>query len=340
MGDRVTGLGQTIDAYELMNGIVSITDAYKYMKDKEDGAQHLTCQMADLSIDNGSLLYKGDSISLLSDDGYEKLCKLLNIPTPYLLRLPHKMRKLNIEYWFDAMGDKEVSMTYKDGELLEIFDGWDIKITDIMGIFMDCMPQGSIFKVSNQANSTIFDMYDENIWFETEYDMYFGGIRLVHRKGLKAPDIVPIFLNANSCGIIECSTYLEKLSIKNLSYKDIMQVIRERVSNCLDALPHLFHMFESIAEQRILNPHRRIALYCREHNVPERVRSYALASYDESGLTDADFEVLIDLFSSLGYANEVKQASERKLQQLAGYIIIKAHGENRCDKCDSQINND
>lgn len=340
MSDRVTGFGQTIDEYEMMNGVVPLSDAYEAIIEKEKGAHSLSCRMSELSIEDGALAHNGEPISLLSNDGYGKLCNLLNIPTAYLLRLPKQMKKMNIEYWFDAFGDKEVSLKYKEGELLEIADGTDIKVQDVLGILVALMPDALIFRTSNQVNSTIFDIYDENISFDTEYDTYFGGIRLVHKKGLNAPDISPIFLNVNSCGIIECSAYLEKMVIKNLSYKDILQVIRERFSNCIDALPLLFHVFESMASQPVPNPHRRIALYCREHNIPERVRSYALSSFDESGREEADYEVLIDLFSSLGYANEIKQSSERRLQQLAGYIIVKARGEHRCDKCDSQINND
>ena len=341
MSDRVTGFGQTIDDYELMNGRMTLADACKAISEKEAGANYLTCPMGELSIDNGSLLHNNDIISsFLSNDEYEKLCGLLNIPTAYLLRLSPKMRKLNIEYWFDQYDEKEVSLSYKDGQLLDIVDGLDIKLQDVLGILLESMPDAVIFRVSSQLNSTMFDIYDESMSFDTEYDTYFGGIRLVHRKGFNAPDISPIFLNVNSCGIIECSEYIEKMQIKNLTYKDILQVIREHVGICADALPSLFHAFESIAAQKISNPHRRIALYCREHNVPERVRSYALSSFDETGLQDADFEILVDLFSSLGYANEIKLASERKLQKLAGYIIVKARGEHRCDKCDSQINND
>ena len=340
MSDRVTGFGQTIDEYEMVNGIVELRDAYIRLVDIEEGAVTVQCRMRELSIDDGALQYNGEHIVFLDDEGYGKICKLLRIPTPYILRLNKPLKKVNIEYWFDFFKDKEVSVTYKNGELIEITDGIEIKLLDLLDMLNALLPEGRIFRTYAQTNAVVFDVYSEDYSFDTENDTFFGGIRLVYKKGLKAPDISPIFINVNSCGIIECSAYLEKLIIKNLSYKDILRVIQERFENCIDALGSLFHVFQDMAGDIVPNPHRRIALYCREHGMPDRVRSYALSSFDESGLQSATYEQLIGLFSVLGYTDEVKQASERRLQQLAGYIISKAKSEHRCGKCDAQLNND
>lgn len=338
MSDRVTGLGQTIDDYEMMNGEVYLGDIIAQIKLVYEGTKTDTVELYQLEIDDDILTHPSlGQMVHLEDDDYEKLCKVVNIPSKYILKLNKRMRKMNLEYWFEEMEDSEVTITYRSDQIIEIKDHDEIKPLDVLEIVRGAMPNAKIFKVTNQTNSQIYDIYDEDARYFTENDSYYGGLRIVLKKGLNAPDISPIFLNMGSCGIIECSTYLEKIIIKSLTYKDILRVIQERVVNCIEAAPMLFNAFEKMCVEKVEQPHRRIALYCREHAVPDRIKAYALQRFDEACLQTTTYEDIICLFSVIGYVEEVKQASERKMQQLAGYIIVKAKGEKRCSHCDATL---
>lgn len=340
MADRVTGLGQTLDEYQMMNGETTLGDVYAQIKKSMEGAKSDKTKLNKVEVDASGLWIANTKVSNLDDKGFEIIAKFFGIPVPYMMKLNRETRKANIDFWLDYHLDKEVEIVYRDNELIDMREGTKIEMVDVLEIVNVVFPEANIFKVTQQTNSTILDVYRDDLQFHTEYDTYLGGIRLIVKSGLAAPDISPIFLNVNSCAIIECNTYLEPLSIKNLSYVDILRVIRERVENCAESLEPLFSTYMSIAAQEVADPHRRIALYCREHSVPERVKAYALKEFDESGLQKATFEDIICLFSVLGYVDEVKQASEKKMQQLAGYIIVKAKGEKRCSHCDSMLISD
>lgn len=340
MADRITGLGQTLDEFQMMNGETTLGDVYAQVKKSLEGAKVERTRLNRVEVDTSGLWVGNTKVANLDDKGFEIIAKFFGIPVPYMMKLNRETRKANVDFWIDYYSDKEVEIVYRDNELMDMREGIKIEMVDVLEIVNVVFPDACIFKVTQQTNSTILDVYRDDLQFHTEYDTYLGGIRLVVKNGLAAPDISPMFLNVNSCAIIECSTYLEPLCIKNLSYVDILRVIRERVENCADALPSLFATYTGIASEKVTEPHRRIALYCREHNVPERVKAYALKEFDESGLQTATFEDIICLFSVLGYVDEVKQASEKKMQQLAGYIIVKAKGEKRCSHCDSMLISD
>ena len=338
MADKNTGLGQTLADYEMMNGEVYLSDIIAQIRRIYEGTKTDTVELFQLEIDDGTLTHPdlGQMVHL-EDDDYEKLCKIVNIPSKYILKLNRGMRKANLEYWFEEMGESEVSITYRADQIVEIKEHDEIKPLDVLGIVRDAIPNAKLFKVTNQTNSQIYDIYDEEAEYLIGDSCYYGGLRLVLKRGLNAPDICPIFINTGSCGIIECSTYLEKMMIKSLAYKDILRVIQERVMNCIEAEPLLFGTFEKMCGEEVDQPHRRIALYCREHAIPERIKAYALQHFDEACLQTATYEDIISLFSVIGYVEEVKQASERKMQQLAGYIIVKAKGEKRCSHCDATL---
>ena len=341
MSDRVTGLGQTIADYEMMNGEVYLGDIIAQIKRVYEGTNTNTVELYDLEIEDGVLTHSdlGQMVKL-EDDDYEKLCKVVGIPSKYIMKLNRNMRKMNLEYWFEEMGENEVTITYRPDQIVEIKDRDEIKPLDVLEIVRGVIPKAKIFKVTNQTNSQIYDIYDEALEYRTAKDIYCSGLRIVLRSGLNAPDISPIFINKGSCGIIECSTYLEKMIIKSLTYKDILRVIQERVENCVEASPMLFDALYRMCVDEVDQPHRRIALYCREHAVPERIKAYALQRFDEANLPVTTYEDIICLFSVIGYVEEVKQASERKMQQLAGYIIVKAKGEKRCSHCDATLIDD
>lgn len=341
MSDRLTGLGQTIDSYESVNGSLTLRDAYKKVCDAFDGCFSTVCQMGDLEIgDDCSLICNGESVALLDNAGYSLICKALKMPTPYILRLPKSLKKTNIEYWLSLNEEKDVSIKSKGGDLIEFRCDVEIELMDILEIAYAEMPNAKVFRTLAQTNAVVFDVYDEGVSFDTDFDTYFGGLRLVCKKGLNAPEISPILINANSCGIIDFADAVEKLNIKNLSYSDILVLIDGAVKSCVNALPGLFSRFASLRNEVIENPHRRIALYCRENNLPDRVRSFAIQSYDENEFVGGSYELVIGMFSVLGYEDTIKENSSRKAQRLAGKIAFGEQSGIRCASCDSIVNVD
>lgn len=337
MSDRITGLGQTVEEYRVMNGDVTLGDVYAQVRASVEGSTSIRARLSELDVDGGALWHGTTRVAELDDKAYEILAKFFGIPVPYMMKLNNATRKANLDYWLEYYSDKEVEVVKRGVELVDFREGEKIQMVDVLEIANAVFPGAMVFKVAHQTNSTMIDVYREDLAYEALGDVYFGGLRLVVKSGLAAPEVSPIFLNSSSCGVIECSTYLEPLSIKGLAYKDIMRAVRGAMENCAEALDHLFGVYASICGEDVPEPHRRIALYCREHSVPERVKAYALKEYDESGLQKATFGDIICLFSVMGYIDEIKQASERKMQRLAGYIIVKAKGEKRCSHCDSML---
>lgn len=337
MADRITGLGQTIDQYQVANGYTTLNDLYARVSEKFDGAKKYETNFGKLSIDNGQLMELNKPVCDLDDFAYENIGKLLGIPTAYLARLNNELKRLNIEFWFDQLAEKEVRIWVKNNELIEVAEGMKIEIQDVLKIANVVFPEAYVFSVNQQTNSTIIDVYSETYQFDTSFDTYFGGMRIIVKNGLVAPEITPIFLNVNSCGIVECNPFSEKLIIKNLTYKDILRAIQDRMENCVASLHPLFDTFEEIMGDQVPEPRRRISHYCREHAMPDRVNAYAAKVFDETGIDSATVEDLVCIFSTLGYVDEIKQSSAMKLHRLAGHIIVRSHGEKRCQACDAML---
>lgn len=337
MSCSVTGLGQTLDQYTIINGDVRLADLFHQLVEKEEGAKRVKAHLGEMAIENGGIVKSGDKLCELDNAGYEMIGKMLCIPTPYLLKLSAELKKANIEFWFSQYGEKEVEITIKDGLLIDLVENMRIEMTDVLRIANAVMPDAHVFNVVQQTNATQIDVYTDSEVFETERDTYLRGMRIIVKDRLAAPEISPIFINTSSCGIVEMSSYLEKLIIKNLTYHDILRTIMERMRNCSDAAAPLFAIFRDIAGDEVHDPRRRIQHYCKEHNVPERVAAYAAKAYDDSGFSGASIEDLVCLFSTLGFVDEVKQSSVRKLSQLAGHIIVCSRGEKRCAACDAML---
>lgn len=337
MADRVTGLGQTLKEHRLQNGEVTIADACKRASERLKGAERGKYELGELKIESSSLMVSdsGEVLAEMDEFSWGLFAKLLNIPLPYLLRLGSAMRALNVNYWLQSCHDKEVELVLRDGELLDIKEGMEIEQGDVLDILNRAVPGGIIIRASNPTNAVMWDVLDTRRRYEASFGSWVPGMRVVVKEGLNAPDVAPIFVNEESCGTIECADYFDKLNIKSLSYNDILHVIAERVTDCVNCSDSLFGAYRGIEREDVPNARRRVALYCREHNIPDRVRKYAVSAYDESGLARGEFGDIISVFSTLGFSEEVKPASERKLQKLAGHIVTKAHGEDRCEKCDA-----
>jgi hypothetical protein len=338
MADKVTGYGCTLDELEMSQGqLKSLTELRESMEAAVGGAKSIETLFDMLKIENSRLMVDGEQICKLDDEGWSKFAKVLKIPTAYLLRLDAELKSANVTYWFEQMPDKEVTLIYKDNMLLDVSAGKEVSKLDIVRSLDSTLDDWDVFQITNQTNSMTIDIVDSVNVYDTERDTYFGGLRVVLPHTFLAPDVSPIFLNVNSCAILECDDGIEKMNISGLMASEIVDEMAVRVQADVDSLPQRFRKFEDNAAGKVENPRHRISLYCREHHLPDRVRAYALSAFDDSGLSDVTFEDVIDLFSSLSYADGVKGASARKLQILAGYVMANAKAETRCHTCESLI---
>ena len=342
--DRLTGLGETLNESLKNNGSKTIGEAYLRIKMEYANAERLTANFNAFQVTGGYLRCANENIVKMDDLAYMKLCQLLDIPTAYLLKLPAQYRQMNVDYWFTfGMKDKELTVTYNsDMELLEIEEGQSIRLEDVFRELDGIYPDMYLWKTTEQTNATQFDFIDYSMDYEMGDNVYYGGVRYLHKKGLKAPEINPLLVDADSCGCIEFADYYPKLNIKGWSYSEIIKQIGIRFKDCVLDMDKLFARAEHVANDGIENAHRRTALYCKEHTIPERITNRVLEQLDDietsggwqGGATVYD---LAHLFSVSGYLDTVKQTSERKLQSLAGYVILMAENEHRCEKCDNRL---
>ena len=333
--DKTTNLGMTMKEYRIQNGEVSISEACKRASERMRGATRMNVELGSVSVSDNILSVNGEIVANMDDFAWTLFASLLNIPAPYLMRLGNKMRAANVEYWLDAYKDKQVSMVVKDMELVELVDGMEISQADILDILNKVVPDGIMLRAFSQTNSVVWDVVDIRKAHVGRYDTYFHGMRVVVKKGLNAPEVSPIFVSENSCGTIECADYFDRLNIKSMTYGDILRLVSERMIDCLMCADGLFEAFKKIESEEVPYPKRRVTLYCREHGISDRVKSYAVNRLEEACLRSANYGNIIGLFSTIGFFDEVKQSSERKLQKLAGHIITKAKTESRCSACDS-----
>lgn len=333
--DKTTSLGMTFKEYRIQNGEVSVDDACRRASERMRGAKRMNVELGSVRVSDNVLSVDGEVVANMDDFAWSLFAGLLNIPTPYLMRLGNAMRAANVEYWLDAYGDKQASIVCKDMELLELVDGVEISQSDILDILNNVLPDGVMLRAFSQTNSVVWDVVDVRKVHVGRYDTYFHGMRVVVKKGLNAPEVSPIFVSENSCGTIECADCFDKLNIKSMTYGDILRLVSERMVDCLMCADGLFEAFRKVESEDVPYPKRRVALYCREHGISGRVKSYAVSKLDEARLRSATYGNIIGLFSTIGFSPEVKQSSERKFQKLAGHIITKARTESRCSACDS-----
>ena len=337
MADKVTGLGMLVDDLEVQQGEMPLLiTLYNDVAKDRDGAQHEDVLMGDVEL-RTNFLYRGEeSLCAVDDMGYEKLAAVLSIPTPYLMRLNTQMRQENINYWLQDLADKSMRLFTKNGELIDIQVGTSIELLDVLGILQERCDGWKVFQVQNKTNAVMVDILDCETAYDTERDTYYGGLRVIVPKKLIAPSVSTIFLNVNSCAIVNCGME-DPIGIKGLEYQKILDLIASRVDVCVSGIANYFKHFMAVAGGEVKNPRHRVALLCREHGLPDRIRVDAMSAFDDSGLQKATYEDMIDLFSSLMYAPGVKGASAMKLQGLAGYIMMMGNHEHRCGSCDAVI---
>lgn len=339
MADVFTGLGMTLEERKKLDGALSLSELAQGARERESGSKITPCTFGRLSIgeDGHGLMLDGDRFAELDELAYELFCKVFSIPVPYMRKLDRETKNANLLFWFRHFDDKEAELVFRDGELVDVREGARIDVVDVLDILDEECIGGMVLGTMQQPNATVMDLYMPSRRYEHSGREYFGGVRVVVKRGLNAPELSPMFVDSDSCGVIECAEWVDRIPIKNLGYRDILHVIEEQAHGCVASLDGLFETYRSIADSAVPNPKRRIRLYCREHALPERVRDYALGAYERSGAQSACLGDIISLFSALGSIDEVKQQSERKLQQLAGHIVVSAKSEGRCGKCDSML---
>ena len=338
MADKVTGLGTLLDDLEIQQGEFStIEELCDDVNRERDGATVTECTMGELNIDNDSLATP-DGDCEVGDVGYSKICNVLQIPTPYLMRLSSKLRAANVNFWLKQAEDKTVTVYTKKNQLVDFVVGKTIELFDVVSILKAVCPEWKIFQISHKTNATVIDLFNEDVCFDTERDTYYGGLRVSVPKKLLSPVISTIFINVNSCGIISCGN-ADAPTIKGMIYEDVLKLIQSRIEVSRDSIAGYFNKLIKNGSTDIPNPRHRVSLLCREHGIPERVRVNVLTVFDEARESSekATCEDLVDLFSSMMYFNGIKIASAHKLQSLAGFVMVSGNGERRCASCDSVI---
>lgn len=337
MSDRVTGLGQTLDEFLEVHDVGTMADFYRLYQKEQEGLYSDTCVFEDLEVSHGSVEMCGSELCTLDDYGYELLSKGLNIPTAYMRRLDQRMRDMNVQFWLNADKESQATVKVRDGLLVDFSVGARLDIGDVFAILAGQCGNCLVWSITEQTNATLVDLVSEGERYELGNDVFNGGIRIVIPHSLRAPDIAPILFNVNSCAVIEMGCMVEPLNIKGMVYSQVLEAIEERVHEALMAVGVYFSRLEDAYDKPVPAPRRRISLYCREHNIPDRVKAYALAAFDDSGKQTATYLDLVDLFSAICHMDEVKDMSARRLQRLAGHIAITGIAEARCERCDAMM---
>lgn len=337
MADRVTGFGETIDEFEERNGdLVPLERLVEAERETYGGADKIEASMGDVRATGDGVVVEGELVAGWDDGAADVMSKLLGIPGAYMRRLDVGMQCVNANWWLERLGEKDVTLVVKDGALVDACAGQRIERLDVMEAIGRQCPGFDVLDVVHQANSTTIDIIDRSCAKPTERETWCMGVRVVHKSGLNAPDMSPMMMSLDSCSVVEFASP-DAINIKGLSYPDVLRVIEDRVGFCASTCVDHFKRYLSIAGCDVRNPRRRISLISREHGLPERVKAYALAAFDDSGLQGATYEDIVDLFASLPHKDEVKGASARRLQRIAGFVATKGASERRCTVCDSVL---
>lgn len=357
MADAYTDLGKTIEEYvnEAGKEIITVRQAYERAKKAYDAVERSEALGSEMRVKNEDMYLVGknamgeEKLDLVGHIAcYDKIGALLKIPVPYLVRLGPDMRADNINYWLKKEGDRKFALgTRRSGDETtpNLVEFGEAKRQNID--FVDCL-KALYEKVGGSAqiirtDSSLGHIQIDILIPDKRYDVgetYMAGIRFVHKRKFQAPEVSPIFLNEASCGIIECDDYLDPINIRDLSYDDILRVIGEKVENAVDSLEGLAYTMREVYGEEIPRMRKRIMHMYSEHGLPARVRATSLTCFDEYRLGTSAGEhgttgELIDLITSSCFIAEIKPNSVRKLQRLAGYVVVRSHKEHRCNNCDA-----
>lgn len=325
----------TLDEYRVQHGAVTLAEVCRRESERYRGATRISTDMGSVSVSEQALMVDGEECAALDDYSWQMVAKLLDIPIAYMMRMGARMRAGNANYWLSVLRDKDIEFVVKDGELIEMHEGMEIAAGDVLDILSAEMPTGEVVNAFQQSNATVWDIVNPSQLYESECGLFIPGMRVVLKSGLNAPEISPIFMDEGTCAVMECDEFFGKLNIKSLSYNDILHVIGSRVHDCVAYSDSVFRLYRGVECQEVKDAKRRVAQYCREHGVPGRVASYAVSEVESAGLSSSTLGDIIMLFGSLGYRDEVKQSSARKMQRLAGHIVTGSSSESRCTKCDA-----
>lgn len=358
MADKYTDLGKTINEYINEGGreIITVEDAYKRALSAYESVDKVELSGSEIVVKNDDMfrvvesdLDGNEELDIIGHIAcFDKIGALLQIPVPYLGRLGCDMRANNINYWLSKASDKKFRLgTRKSTDeatpnLIEFSEAQrqSIDFVDCLRILFEKVGGSSrIIRTDSSLGHTQIDILIP----EKRYDvgeLYMAGVRFIHKRKFQAPEVSPIFLNESSCGIIECDDYLAPINIRDLSYDAILDVIGDKVETAVDCLDGLAFTMSEVYDQEIPRMRKRIMHMYQEHGLPARIKATSLTCFDEyrmgmpvdeSGTTGE----LIDLISSSCFIAEVKPNSVRKLQKLAGYVVVKSHKEHRCNNCDA-----
>lgn len=352
MSNRITDLGIDWEGYCKATKPSTVEKVYKELKKQVDATK------------NYEVL--GDNIELRNDDWYitateeepeqlighsnclEHVGKVLKVPVPYMERLGVDMRAMNINYELNRNKDKAFCLSARHNKADNtpyVFDFFEkgaerIELIDCLHILYEkAGGKAVVYKTSSSLGPTLIDVIITEKEYKTKKTKYYGGVRFIYKKVYQAPEVSPIFINLENCGIIECSHYLEPISIRNLVYDDVLRVIENKVDNVVDSLDGLFYTIKDVEENEVKDIRKRLQHLCREHGVAGQVAATVVTYLDDykQGEKTGIFGEMIDLLSSVGFVDTIKESSERGLQQLAGFLVLKSHREHRCGKCDALL---
>ena len=318
----------------VQNGSMKLGEVCKKAADEREGSETIAAQMEDVSVEGGLSVY-GDRIAEMDDAAWRMFSRLLDIPTPYFMRLERPMREANAGYWLKKFFDKDITMVVKDGKLISLSAGMEIDMLDVLDSVYTSFPGSIVLDVEQSVSSTVLDIISPEAFGSVHGESWRGGVRLAVKPGLRAPDIHPLLVGESTSCIVEFAELFEPLSIKSMSYRDIIRMVSERAGDCISSLDSMIRTFGIIDSEDVPEPRRRIVHLCREHGVSDRLKSKVMGEFDDHWLSGAESGDIIMLFGTLGLVGGVGRAGGVRLQRVAGHMISSAHSEHRCSKCDS-----
>jgi len=336
-----------------MSNISVVKDFKEILQQKDDETQSVFIDFEDMkakAFNSGvSLISKKSGEFALTNNSFDQMTELLDIPLPYAHRIPDELLVHNFNYMINSMSNYRVRALVDDSGLVRSFSDANLPHVGFADLFKAvelAVPGEYELKYADVRHDSVsFALLPDNLQHENLLESkIFGGVKVKFSDSWGfSPSFDALIWREICANGMTSNLRSKKFRMSGKSEDEIIHQAKYFTGLALESLPDMVEGYMHLAEEKVENPRRLVTSMAAQLGIPQKVIKILLDTMDNSEFLSTipdgkitDMSDVINLLTWVGTHNTaLSEDWLDKLQGFAGKIALDHH--EYCGSCGNVV---
>lgn len=329
-----------------------IEDFRNILAERDDNTESVILDFADVKAkaqgQGVSIVANGREMDL-SNNSFDRMSELLDIPVPFAHRIPNELLTHNFNYMLQARSNSKVTaLLNEEGIVRSFIEGGlpYVKSIDLFDAVTSSIEGGFDLKYARvDPDAVSFSILPHSLQHEALIeDNIFGGVKVSFSQSwAKSPGFDALIWREICANGMTSNIKSKKFRVAKKSEEEIIHQAGHFSQLALEQIPDMIEGYVHLAAEKITAPRKIVRSICKSFGIPKKILNILLEEMDNplflSTIPDqtvSDMSDIINLLTWVGTHNTIiPDAWRSNLQDIAGSISLAHH--DYCGSCGNVV---